>query len=376
MARRGTARQDEWSTGFMSLDRAAEHANETGWTREAKKAERNRLKAEKRAARKAKAKADRRAFFGAVGNVIADIWDFLLRNIVLALALGGSIATGAWEWVNSGRGWLDLYPGVGIWTYVGSAGGILIWYLGFRRAREEAREPKATRSWFEVGGWGVAAFTGYAVLVAGVFIATATNQVEAQRAAKESRKEYVALVVDRDKLKAHLEVFDVEYWDQMIVQGTRAIEQLTNNAKGSFDMPDLEVAGGCAAAKLNFNQRRLCARMNGGIDEFSGETVKGLRAEFEQSQRGRAKAVEDEKELANLNAQIKAFKIKTGDETAEAVGAMFAEETSDGDASRSLGWVLLALSSLFLIGSGWATDWALETIERKRKMARAKKGKP
>jgi hypothetical protein len=368
MARRGTRSQDEWSTGFMTLDTTASRANEPGWSREALRADKEKKKADK----KAKAKAGRQAVFRAIGNFLGDVWDFILRNLLLALALGASAATGAWEWVNSGRGWLDLYPGLGLWTYVGSAGAIFLWYLGFRKAREEGREPKDKRSMVEITGWAGAAFTGYFVLVAGVFIATATNQIEAQRAAKESRSEFVQLRSDRDALRQKLELYPVEYWEAAIVQDERAIEAQTGIAKGSFEMPNLDYGEkGACAGKLSFNQRRLCAIVNGGVDEYTGERIIGLRAELDQSKRGLKTAKEDAATLADLDAKVRNFKVVTGDETAEAVNAMFGEEKGDA----ALGWLLLALSSVFLLGSGWATDWVFETIERKRKAGRVKAGK-
>lgn len=354
----------------MSLDTTAERANEPGWSREALKA----AKAKKKADKKIKAKADRRAFFGKVRRVIADIWDFILRNMLLTLALGASIATAAWEWFNSARGWRDLYPGIPVfWTYVGAAGAVALWYIAFRKTREEAREPEATRSGVEIGGWFLAAVCAFVVCVAGVFVATATNSVEAQRAAKESRREYIGLVAKRDSLKEQVDLYGPDYWQQMIIQDQRTMDAQVNIAKGTFGMADLEVDGGCAAQKLSFNQRRLCARVNGGVDEFSGEAVIGIRNEIARSERQLGIAEQNVADLAALQLQVASYRVLSGDETAEAMGSMFGD-VMKGDSI--MGWVLLALSTIFLLASGWAADWAMESIERKRIAGRKKAGRP
>jgi hypothetical protein len=354
----------------MTLDTAGERANEPGWTRAALKAEQARLKAEKKAARKAKAKAGRQALVLGVRHFFGDIWDFVLRNLLLTLAMAACIGTGAWEWVNTGRGWRDLYPGVGVWAYIGAAGAIALWYIAARLVCEHARKPK--HSWFQIIGWSVTAMAAYFVCVTGVFVATSTNSVKAQNAARESRIEYAQLRARAEDLRQQVELYPVEYWQASIDQDERAINAQVNIAKGSFGMADLDAGeSGACAGKLSFNQRRLCAIVNGGVDEFTGERIIGLRAELERSKRGLKKAEADAVALVALEAEVAGFRVLTGDETAEAMGHMF--KWLEGEAA--LGWLLLILSSAFLLASGWAADWVLETIEIKRIAARKAAGR-
>ncbi len=356
----------------MTLDTAAERANTPGWTKEARAAWREQKKAD----RKAKAKADRRAFFRAIGTGVSDFWDFCLRNVLLSIALGVGVGTGIYEWWNSGRGWQDLYPGLGVIAYIGAAAAVGSWYVGFRMARLEGKKArpanpdkpeKHERSNVELTGWILATVFSYIVCVTGVFIATATNSIEAQNAAKKSRAEYTELLVKQTTLQEQLDVYNVEYWDAMIKADQRAIDSQTAMATGTYEMKDLEPTGGCAAPKLSFNQRRACVRMNGGIDEFNGETVLGLRTELERSERGRKQAVKNEAELAALDTRIRNYTVLTGDETAQALGQM----TNLASGETTLAILLLVLSSLFLLASGWGTDWALDELDRKRAAARA-----
>lgn len=356
----------------MTLDTTGERANVKGWTKEALAAERSARKAAKRAADE----QARQVFVRGLGKACADVWDFLLRNVLLSIAIGVGIGTATWEWWNSARGWQDLYPGVGLVAYIGAAAAVGSWYVGFRMARlegrkpfpENPRKPEANeRSTVELVGWVSATLFAYIVCVTGVFIATATSSVEAQNAAKQSRVEFAELVARQSTLEASLDVYSVEYWEAMIRADERSIASQLSMAQGTYEMVDLEPSAGCAAPKLSFNQRRACVRMNGGIDEFNGETVLGLKTELERSQRGLKKAQEAALELAEVQNRVRHFDVLTGDETAQALGQM----TNLGNGETALAFLLLILSSLFLAGSGWSTDWALEELDRKRAIARA-----
>lgn len=356
----------------MNVDEPAERANVRGWTKEAIKADKQARKAAKRAADK----AARRAFFEGCARGIGNFWDFILRNVLLSIAIGVSIGTATWEWWNSARGWQDLYPGIGLVAFIGAAAAVGSWYLSFRMARVEAKKPARqphagasvdTRSPAELVGWILAAAFSYFICVTGVFIATATNSMEAQQAAKESRIERAALQAERDTLAGELDIYNVEYWEAMIRADQRSIDSQLSMAIGTYEMADLDPNKGCAAPKLSFNQRRACVRMNGGVDEFNGETVLGLRTELERSERGLKKARENEAKLTEVTERLREFHVLTGDETAAALGQMMAI----GEGETALAILLLVLSSMFLAASGWCTDWALEEIDRKRAAARA-----
>lgn len=360
----------------MNLDPTAERANEPGWTREARKAWEKAEREKKRAAKRAASRAFWGGILAGIWRGLVETWDFAIRNLLLTLAIATSIATAAWEWMNSARGWRDLYPGYDAWTSIGALGAIGLWYLAFRKAREETRKPadkpadQGGRNRVELWGWVIAAAFAYVLCVAGVFVATATNSYQAQEAAKKSKLEYAGLLAKRDALKETLEIYSPDYWDAVIKQQTRQLDSQLQIAKGTYDMADLDTDKACAG-KLSFNARRLCVRVNGGIDEFSGEEVAGIRTELERSARGKAKALEDAKDLAGLEARIRDFRVLSGDETSAAMGAMI----SGIDAAASLGILYLVLSSIFLAASGWSTDWSLEQIELKRRAARLKAGK-
>lgn len=359
-----------------TLDTTAARANEPGFTKEAerkfRKAEKDRRRAEKKTANR----AAWGKFFGTIWRGIAETWDFAVRNLILTLAIASSIATASWEWMNSARGWRDLYPGYDFWTSIGALGSIGLWYLAFRKAREEGRKTptlkpdQGGRSTTELVGWILAAMFSYLVCVAGVFVATATNSYQAQEAARKSKIEYANMVAKAEALRDTLDVYSVDYWDAVIKQQTRQLDSQLQIAKGTYEMADLDTNGACAG-KLSFNARRLCVRVNGGVDEFSGEEVAGIRTELERSTRGKAKALADKEELAKLEGQIRTFRVLSGDETSAAMGAMI----SSIDAASSLGILYLILSSIFLLASGWSTDWSLEEIEKKRRAARLKAGK-
>jgi hypothetical protein len=358
----------------MTLDTAGQRANETGWTDEALRREREL----ERQARKERRQAEGKAKAAARG-------DFWMRNLKLALAIAGSIGTAAWEWVNTGRGWQDLYPALGWLPYVGAAGAILLFFISCHEALEELAktddpdieaDPKKRRNLVKLVGWSLSAFAMYAICVIGVFVATATQSVKTTKAARDSRVAYAKLLGERDAVELKLETQPIEYWDEMMIRTKDAIVAQENLAKGSHAMPDLDPNGGCAQ-KLNFNQRRLCAIVNGGVDEFTGERIPGMRAELRGYDRGMKAAKEQMAKLADLNAQLDNFQILTGDETAEAIGGMFGKagpgEQSNNEAA--MGWLLLALSSLFLAASGWAVYWVFTTLEQKRLAALAANGR-
>lgn len=361
----------------MTIDPTAERANDPGWTKQAKAEAKAQARAQARAekarvdaAKKAGAQAWRRAVLHNVGRFFVEAWDFILRNLMLSIAIGATIATGAWEWWNSSRGWQDLYPGAGLFAYIGALGAVGLWFVAFRMAREEGRKPKGERSVPELVGWIVAALFSYIVCVAGVFVATATNSIEAQKAASQSRIDYSDLVAKRDTLQETLETFSVEYWEAMIKQDRRTLDAQLGIARGTFEMADLDVDGACAA-KLSFNQRRLCAQVNGGIDEFTGQPVKGLRSELERSEFNLTTARANVEKLADLEKQIQEFRVLSGDETSEAMGSMF----DFMKAEASMGLILLFLSSVFLATSGWTGDWSLQKIEAQRIAGRQKAGR-
>ena len=174
----------------------------------------------------------------------------------------------------------------------------------------------------------------------------------------------------RDGLASDLEVYNSDYWAATKANDERALDSLVRIAKGSFQMADLDVDKGCAGS-LSFNQRRLCARANGGIDENTGETVVGLRIQIENDARAFKKAKADEEDLAELNNQLANFTVLSGDETAAAMGDIVSAKNTAG----AMALLYLVLSSAFLFASGWTLDWAIEEIQRKLRAWRAAKGK-
>jgi len=332
---------------MTDLDAAGARANNPGLTPAAKKA-----------AAKAKGKAWWAAFWGGIRGGIAATWNFIVRNLLLWIAIAIVAAASTFDWWMSARGWLDYLPGLGVFAFCGAAASVGFWYIGVRRAREEWREPKATRSIPEIVTWTAIAISAFIICLTGLLIATATNSIEAQRAAKASRAEYHALVADRDAMQRKVDLYPVEYWDQAIKQDERALEAQLAIAKGSFGMPDLDIGKTCGS-KLSFNQRRLCAIVNGGVDEFTGATVLGLRAEIEQSQNGRRQAVKDEAALQVLITQVRKFTVKTGDATAEAMAAMF-DDAFKGE--TVMGWIFVLVMALFMFCGGFLGDWVMERI--------------
>jgi hypothetical protein len=333
----------------MTIDSTGERANETGWTKDA-------LKAEKRA----KAKA----FWAGVRSRIAIGWDFLLRNMLLWVSLAGLIAISAWEWWNTSRGWQNLYPAVGVFAFIGAAGAIVLYFQGFRRWREEGRAGNGKDSFI----WLSVTVAAYFVCVTGVFIATATAAEKAQRLAKESRIEYAKMVIARDDLKAKVELNDPELLQLGVDADKRALKALVDTAVGTYQMPDLDGGSGCPAPPKSFTKERLCAQANGGIDPFNGEVLQGIRTEIQRGEKRVKDAKAQADELEKLNDQIKNFRVREGDETADALGEMLSM-----NGGSALGWLLLLLSSCFLYGGGWLGDWVFERIEQMRVNARQAK---
>lgn len=372
----------------MSLDPTAARANEPGWTPEAKRQDARARRDAKKAEKKAKAAAWRAgvarswsAFWGGIWSGLTWLWTSTLGNIVLVAAVGACVGTGLWEWVNTWGGWRDMYPGAGAWTMVGAAAAVLLWFVGMRLSREEGRKPptpaglvltsetrRQYRSNVELVGWIACAIFSFAVCVVGVFMNQATNSQRAIDAALKSKAERVNLVIKRDGLASDLEVYNSDYWAATKANDERALDSLVRIAKGSFQMADLDVDKGCAGS-LSFNQRRLCARANGGIDENTGETVVGLRIQIENDARALKKAKADEDELAALNNQLANFTVLSGDETAAAMGDIVSAKNTAG----AMALLYLILSSAFLFASGWTLDWAIEEIQRKLRAWRATK---
>src|SRR5690242_20075531 len=122
------------------LDPAATRANETGWSKDALAAEKARKKAEKKKAGKERWAARWRAVLGGAYTV----WDFFLGNLMLWVSIAGCLAIGAWEWLNTSRGWHVLYPGIPpAATYVGAIGAVVAYFASFWRWRETARSATA-----------------------------------------------------------------------------------------------------------------------------------------------------------------------------------------------------------------------------------------
>lgn len=335
----------------MTIDPAAARANDSGWTKEA-------LRAEKKAARK----AARAAFWRSVRGGLAVAWDFFLRNQILWLAIAGVIAIGAWEWWNTSRGWVNLYPGLPAFVpYIGALGAIILYFHSFREMRENFRANNVPGGWT----WLSVTMAAYAVCVVGVFIATATAAEKADRAAKESRVAYNRLVVERDKLKARVELNDPELLEMAVAADRTTLEALEQTAKATYGMADLTPGSGCPAPPKKFVMERLCAQANGGIDPLNGEVLAGIRKDIERGEKLVRDAAADAEALKALEQRVAGFHLVQGDETSEALGEMF-----KADGGTAMGWLLLFLSSAFLYGGGWLGDWVWERIEKLRIEAR------
>lgn len=320
------------------LDLTGERANAPGLTKAALKAER---KAKSKAAWAAR-RAAFSAFFKSLGAKLPKI-------ILLALAAGIVIAATIFDWFMSSRGWLDILPSLNVFAQVGAAASVGFWYYGVYRAREEFRQ----KDMVEGGVWSAIALAGYIICISGVVIATATNTSQAKLAAEASRKELAGLQLERDKLVDALEIYSVDYWTFAKDRDARTLNSQVRMAKGSFDMNDLDPDGACAG-KLSFNQRRLCAQANGGVDEFTGEKLIGLRSEIQQDENGLKKAGQQTAELEKLQDRIGKFQVETGDKTARALGMYLKSEDAG---NQALLGVFMLLSGLFLFCGGFFGDW-------------------
>ena len=334
----------------MTIDPAGQRANDTGWTKAAKRAE-----------KKARDKAARKAFFAGIRGWIATVWDFFLRNMVLWLAVAGLIALATWEWWNSARGWKNLYPDAGGFIYIGAIGAVVLYFHSFRQWREHGRANRAgdSRIWLSV------TIAAYCVCVIGVFVATATASEKADRIARDGRKELAQMKVDRQQLAAKIELNDPATLKLILETDTQTLDAFVDAAKRTHGMPDLDMGSGCPAPPKKFTMERLCAQANGGIDPFSGEVMPGLRSELKRDQLAIDNAEEDVEALADLDTAIKGFHVQEGDATADALGEMLSM-----NGGTVLSWLLLFLSSAFLYGGGWLGDWVFERVESMRVLAR------
>ena len=361
------------------LDPTATRANDPGWTPAAIKAAKAREKANAKAAkleRKDAKRADRKAawsaFWGGLGRGVVAVWDFFMRNLLLAFCVAGVLGLGTFEWINGGNGWQDLYRG--IWPpviWAGAFGVVVLFYVAGTMALDEVEKPEAERKIVMIVGWASATVFAFCISVAGVFISSATNQVEAQNAAKASRLELANLRGEVATLKADLEIYNSEYWKLSEKQIQRAIDSRTRTAKSAVGLADLDPAGACAQPKLNFQQQRMCVRMNGGDDPTTGEAILGIRTELENVQREIKLALVKEEDLERLTGELKAFKVQAGDETAEAMAQMIEDQSGQ----KTLTMFYWILSSLLLLLSGWACHWAFGEIQRLTREARIRKGK-
>lgn len=334
----------------MTIDPSGQRANETGWTKDAKRAE-----------KKARDKAARKAFVANVRGWISAVWDFFLRNLVLWLAVAGLIALATWEWWNSARGWRNLYPDAGIFTYVGAIGAVVLYFHSFRQWRENGRAGRGS----EATIWLSVTIAAYCVCVIGVFVATATASEKADRIAREGRKELAQMKVDREALEAKVELNDPKTLQLILETDQRTLDAFVDAAKRTHGMADLDVGSGCPAPPKKFTMERLCAQANGGIDPFSGEVMPGLRSELKRDQLAIDNANADAQALVDLEAAIKNFHVQEGDATADALGEMLSM-----NGGTVLSWLLLFLSSAFLYGGGWLGDWVFERVEAMRVLAR------
>lgn len=338
----------------MTIDPTAQRANDTGWTKAARQAE-----------AKAKSKAEWDARWGKVKAFGAAAWDFFLRNLLLWVSIAGLVSVATWEWWNTSAGWQKLYPAAGVFAYVGAIGAVVIFFWGFRQWREQGRAGKPALQWLSV------TVASYVVCVVGVFIATATASEVARRAAEESRIELNRLIIDRDDLRAKVELNDPELMQMALASDQRTLKALEDTARGTYDMPNLDQGGGCPAPPKKFTMERLCAQANGGIDPFNGEVIPGIRSEILRGEKRAKDAAADAEALAALESQVRNFHVVQGDETAAALGDMLSIENAGGSA---LSWLLLVLSSLFLYCGGWLGDWVFDRIETMRPGARKKPG--
>ncbi len=357
------------------LDDTAAMANAPGWTKEAKRLQAQERKAQKKtdkAATKARKTAEFKAFWAGVGGGFVAVWDFFMRNLLLAFAISGVAGVAVFEWVNGGNGWQDLYPGIWpVFVWAGAFGVIMLFFVSATKALSEIEKGEGKRELVPLIGWTVAAILAFVISVTGVFISTATNSVEAQNAAKASRIEFATLKGQVAALETDLETYTSEYWTGIETQLKRSIDSRLAIAKNTFALPDLDATGACAQPKLNFQQQRMCVRMNGGDDPTTGEAILGIRTELENVQREIKSTAAKEEKLAELRAEVKGFKVKQGDETAVAMGQMIEDQSGE----KTLTNVYWILSSFLLLLSGWGNHWAIGEIQRLTLAARIRKGK-
>lgn len=339
---------------MTELDAIGERANNPGLTREAQKAA-------NRARREAQRAAFSKAFFSGAAWCLRKVPLVLVVAVVVSILASATI----FDWYMSSRGWLDILPGISVFAWFGAAAAVGFWYLGaFRFGEEldqERRKPKDKRDWTLATVWGVVAVVAYVVCVGGVIVATITNTAEAKYAAEQSRKEYAGLVAKRDQLAENLDVYDVDYWEARLEADERTARGRLNIAKATLGMADLDVDGGCAQ-KLNFNQQRACAYWNGGTDPHTGSDVVGILSEIAQDKAGLEKAKEDAAALAIVTDQVRTFEVKTGDETARALGEYLASESAG---NQALMVIITFFSAGFLLCGGLFGYGAWRLLVRK-----------
>jgi hypothetical protein len=328
------------------LDPTGARANAPGLTKDAVKAE-----------RKAAARARSAAFWG---KVRANLPMALMYAIVIAVLCAATL----FDWFMSSRGWQDILPGLGLFAWFGAAASVGFWYVGAYQAGAEIYKnralEKSKRDYTEAWVWGTVAVVGYVVCVGGVIVATLTNTSQAKLAAEDSRKAFNELVLKRDQLAENLEIYDAAYWEQRLEADKRTAKGRLNIAKATLGMTDLDVDGGCAQ-KLNFNQQRACAYWNGGTDPATGADVIGILSEIEQDEAGLEKAREDEQAFAQLSEQVRTYKVKTGDETARALGEYFESETAG---NQWLIGIITFFSAGFLLCGGLFGHGAMRLLRK------------
>ncbi len=328
---------------MIDLDTTGQRANEPGLTREAQKAE-----------RKARRKADWDAFWaGAWPKLKAFVAKI---PVVLLVALGAAIVAAAstFDWWMSARGWNDLLPGLGLFAYIGAAASVGFWYLGVHFAIEQWQAKDRLWAWI----WTGVAAGAYVICIIGVGIATVTNTANAQSEARSSRSEFARLSAERDELRDKLDVYGVDYWEASLKADERKLAAQLAIAKGTFDMPNLDIDGACGL-KLSFEQRRACVQANGGVDPHTGEEVKGVRFEIDRSQAGLKRAQEDATRLVEVEEQVATFHLKKGDETALALGAFLG---GDAQGNTALLIVFVVITALFLGCGGFMGHWLWTTL--------------
>lgn len=321
---------------MTDLDPTGLRANDPGLTREALKAE-----------RKAERKAWWAAFWAKAGRIVPRI---VLGAFLLSIAAAATI----YEWWTSARGWKDLLPGVGVFAYAAAAASVGFWYAGIYKVREQLAAGDKT----EARIWMAVAAASYLICITGVAIATLTNTGEARAEALESRRELAQLTARRDELADRLDLYSVDFWTSAVAADERKLKAQLAIAKGTFDMPDLDIEGACSR-KLSFEQRRACVHANGGVDPHTGVEVQGIRYEIERSRNGLQQAKADARQLADLETSIREFDLRTGDATANALAQFLSGEDA---ANTALLTIFVVLASLFLFCGGFYGDYVARLL--------------